>query len=323
MQRHCLGLILVFLCTPAIAEDAREDFRRGNRLLAAGEYDSAITFFNAAIACDPHNPAAYHSRAVAWYYKREYDNAISDCGDALAIDASYVEAYDSRGDAWEAKGSYDRAIADYDTALQIHHRDARAHAGRGLAWYDKREYDKAIKDCSTAIQISPNYAKAYDNRGKARYGKGELDKAIRDFTEAAARDRSFSRAYADRGAAWFSKGDYEKARDDYCWAIGLDPQSVPAHYGFAWLQATCPDPRYRDGKEAVVNATVAVEVSGGKWYGYAAALAAAYAECGNFKNARQWQENAIALAPDDDVKRDGRSRLELYKAGMPYRGQGK
>ena len=47
-------------------------------------------------------------------------------------------------------------------------------------------------------------------------------------------------------------------------------------------------------------------------------LAAAYAEAGEFGKAVEWQQKAVAMAPEN-VKPDFRARLELYEAGKPYR----
>ena len=47
-------------------------------------------------------------------------------------------------------------------------------------------------------------------------------------------------------------------------------------------------------------------------------LAAAYAEMGDFKQAVNWQEKAIAACMKKD-KAEFESRLQLYKEGKPYR----
>ena len=46
-------------------------------------------------------------------------------------------------------------------------------------------------------------------------------------------------------------------------------------------------------------------------------LAAACAECGDFKEAIKWEGKAVELAPADHVA-ECRQRLELYQAHKPY-----
>ena len=93
-----------------------------------------------------------------------------------------------------------------------------------------------------------------------------------------------------------------------------------AYNELAWLQATCPDERYRNGDKAVVNAGYAHLLGDGRTWEFIDTLAAAFAEIGEFSEAVQWQTKAIGLAPE--TKR-GRlqMRLELYKQGKPYRGE--
>ena len=89
----------------------------------------------------------------------------------------------------------------------------------------------------------------------------------------------------------------------------------------AWLLATCPEARYRDGRHAVELATKACELS--EWqYNHVDTLAAAYAEAGDFEQAVRWQQMAIEMASDSG-RDDYRSRLALYKSGKPYREEPK
>ena len=125
-------------------------------------------------------------------------------------------------------------------------------------------------------------------------------------------------AYRSRGLAWSNKKDYEKAIADYNEAIRLDPKYSGAYNGRAWLWATCPDGKFRDGKKAVESATRACEL--GEWKDALVldTLAAAYAESGDFDKAVEWQEKAHKLSPETDKKEWGK-RLDLYKGKKPHR----
>ena len=119
-----------------------------------------------------------------------------------------------------------------------------------------------------------------------------------------------------------ARKEYGRAIADYDRAIRLDPNDARAHNSRAWIQATCPDAKFRDGKTAVESATKACELSGWKAPSHIDTLAAAYAEAGGFDAAVKWQSRAIELASDPKEKDDDRTRLELYRAKKPYRGAG-
>ena len=121
-----------------------------------------------------------------------------------------------------------------------------------------------------------------------------------------------------RGIGLANKKEYDKAIADCNKAIRLDPKYASAYNNRAWLWATCPDAKYRDGKKAVESATKACELSEWKEPNDIGTLAAAYAEAGDFDAAMKWQSKAIALLTDARTRED-RSRLKLYQEKKPYR----
>ncbi len=204
--------------------------------------------------------------------------------------------------------------------------DAKDYINRGNAWRDKGEHDKAIAAFTEAIRLAPNDANAYFNRGLAWRSKGEYDKAIADYNQALAINPNFFQVYVNRGVVWAKKGAYDKAIADCSQTPRIKPNDTNAYNNLAWLQATCPDARYRDGSKAVENANTARQSDGGQHWYFLGTLAAAYAESGDFQKAVEWQAKAIDLAATDKSatekdKAEANSRLELYRQGKPYRDE--
>jgi tetratricopeptide (TPR) repeat protein len=83
--------------------------------------------------------------------------------------------------------------------------------------------------------------------------------------------------------------------------------------------ATCPDPSLRDGKRAVQLATKACELADWEDANDLENLAAAHAECGRFEEAVKWQAKAVELGKGLQDADEARQRLDLYKAGKPFR----
>jgi uncharacterized protein HemY len=89
----------------------------------------------------------------------------------------------------------------------------------------------------------------------------------------------------------------------------------------AWILATCPDAKARNGSEAVQLAERACR-RGGNRPAFLDTLAAAYAEAHRFADSTNAMQRAIALAEatrQTNFLPAFRSRLELYLAGKPYR----
>jgi tetratricopeptide (TPR) repeat protein len=128
-------------------------------------------------------------------------------------------------------------------------------------------------------------------------------------------------SYFNRGFAYSKKGQYDQAISDYNKALEINPRNHDANNGLAWLLATCPNARYRNGAKAVELAKKAVELNPEAIY--LDTLAATYAEVGKFEDAITTQEKAIAqLRKECDIKNlinKFIERLNSYKDHKPWR----
>ena len=194
-----------------------------------------------------------------------------------------------------------------------------AYNNRGWAWICLEVYDRAIADLNEAIRLDPRLALAYDSRACARMKKKAYDKAIMDMNEAIRLDPQKAEYYHGRSRVWQARGELDKALADLDEAIRLDPQDAKSFGLSAWIGATCPDARYRDGTKAVASATKSCELTGWKDAYHLDTLAAACAEAGDFDAAVKWQTQANALFTVAKVKTRGEERLGLYRARKPYR----
>jgi len=159
---------------------------------------------------------------------------------------------------------------------------------------------------------------AYD-RGCAALERKDYDTAIAEFTEAIRLDPESDDAYHNRAHAYADKGEYARAIADYREAIRLAPDDPSSYTSLAWLLATCPKSELRDGKQAVELATRACELAQWRDANDLENLAAAHAECGQFDEAVKWQTKAVALGTGLDNADEARKRIDLYKAGKPFR----
>jgi len=328
-MKRILLMALLFLslmvCVTSLAwTGALDDAKTGLAAAQAGNYDEAIRLYTKAIESgelsQENLSIAYHNRGIAWDDKGDYDKAIVDYTKAIEINPRDANAYHNRGIAWDDKGDYDKAIVDYTKAIEINPRDANAYHNRGLAWQDKGDYERAIADYTRAIEVDPKYASAYYNRGLAWQDKGDYDRAIADYTRALEVDPKHASAYYNRGLAWYAKKDYVKAIADYDKAREINPKDADPYNNLAWLLATCPEGRYRDGKRAIALAQKAVALKDDS--GALDTLAAAYAEAGRFQEAIKTQERAITKLKQEGGTKDlpeFEEHLASYKAGKPWR----
>lgn len=262
-----------------------------------------------------------------------YETRMKNQSEILRAQQSYSESLGRLADQSSEYAEFIRRQAAEDKAT--------AEAIRANRPLDQSTFDSFNRMAASALQR----AQVEDERvlrakEQLAHGKREIElneadlRHLSRLTEKYLRAafRPWARIPADppppsAGAAaafWLRRGDFGRALAEYDRAIKLDVMSHYMHGDYAWILATCPDQRFRDGKKAIASATQACELT--EWRGPMSldTLAAAYAENGDFAQAVAWQQKAIALLPADSPVRAGYlGRLTLYRAGRPYREEPK
>ena len=109
---------------------------------------------------------------------------------------------------------------------------------------------------------------------------------------------------------------------DYAVALKFKPKDNSILNNFAWVLATSPKDKLRDGKRAVELAAKATSLPGGDVPIVLRTLAAAYAESGDFPKAIETAQHAIDLSTaqnNTSLLATLRHEIELYQARTPYR----
>ena len=158
---------------------------------------------------------------------------------------------------------------------------------------------------------------AFNNRGVAYKEIGEIDKALDDFNSAIYYDPKWPAAYVNRSTIEAERGQCHEALADADKAMQLQYWEPRVLSHKAWILATCSDPSVRNAHDAIDLANRALKRRG-DWRAHEA-LAAAYAEAGQFDDAQREEETAIKTAktrPAELSKME--ERLQLYRSGQPY-----
>lgn len=318
------------------------------------DWDAAISAYDEALKLQPGTYAYLNNRANYWNRKREYAKSAADYDAALALAPQAHIPLSNRGSLYFTTRDLDKAIEFYNRSIEAQPDYARGYAGRAAVHRERRELDRAVADADRGVELDGKSPHTLNARGLIRVSLGQRDKAMADFNEALRFDPAFSSAYynragvhldekryhdairdletamrlskgntaayARRAEAWAAVGNWEHARQDLAEALKIDPEYAPAYRSKAWLLATRPDDKQRDGKEALAAATKAVELwkNGGPLF--QEAMAAALAETGDFDGAIAIQSKLVAdLAYIEEKGNAVRKRLEAYKAKKPWR----
>jgi tetratricopeptide (TPR) repeat protein len=193
---------------------------------------------------------------------------------------------------------------------------ARGKARFNRAGLDDAKVNAAIADLDESIRLGPT-SEAHTYRGFAYKRLGDKDKAIAEFDEAIRLNPNEALAWRVRGATYASKAEYAKTLADYTESIRVDPENPDSRHHRVVFRSACMEDKFRDGKQAIEDATKACEMS--EWANslYLSGLAMAYAESGDFDSALKWQQKAIEVS--GSAAGYLTSNLELYKQHKPFR----
>ncbi len=301
-------------------DDAEVHNNLGLALLQKGNVDEAIAQYQKALEIKPDYAGACYNLGEALFQEGKLDEAVAQYQKALQIKPDYAEAHDSLANALLQKGQVDEAIAHYQKALKIKPGYAGACYNLGNALCQKGRVDEAIAYYQKALAIKPDYAEAHDNLGNALCQEGRVDEAIAHYQQALQIKPGYANARINLDNAQIKKGRRD-AITRCQKALQTKPDSVEDLNNLAWLLATCPDARLRDGVQAVNHAERACELTHYGVTPLVGTLAAAYAEAGRYDDAMAAAQKACALATaagERELLETNQKLLALYRAHQPY-----
>ncbi len=289
---------------------------RGNIWLSKDNPDRALADYEQAIRLSPDDAFYYAGAARAWLNKKDADQALSIAAEGIRRDPRLPSLYRVRRDAYKEKKDYLNAYFDYRRARKLD----QGSQGGAFGLIDMSEGELLLSSAAEAdlAAFQPRDFEEFADLAQAWRNKGKYARAIADFDIAVREKDSDGRLRLGRGECRDRVGQYAEALTDYEAAMRLDPEEWFAFTDAALLLASCPDAAIRNGPRAIELALKACDLCGGIDSEALAALAAAYAETGDFEKAVATQREALDAAFQNE-KAAYQQRLELYQSGKPYR----
>ncbi len=300
---------------------------RGSILFQLKQSEKAIESYNKAIQLQPGDVGPYISRARARAQMKDTKGALEDFETALKIDPESIGVRLARARVYQQAGDLKSAKADVEAALKIRpDLPDRIQAEALLASIaaDAGDIDEAIAECEKLLEIMPKNPNLLMEIGMLYQFSKRSHKAIEKYTEAIANsEKKNELLYRNRGDAYLNIGKHAEAIKDYEEAIKLKPDDSGILNNFAWVLATSPDDKLRDGKRSVEMGLKACQLTQYEQPHILSTLAAGYAESGDFDNAQKWSAKAVELAartPDNaEIREQLQKELDNYKQHKPTR----
>jgi tetratricopeptide (TPR) repeat protein len=321
-----------------------------------GHPQEAIEMCKRALRVQPDYAAGHYNLAVTYFTMGRFQEAVGAYAEALRIKPSDPEMRTNLGIALSRLGRVDDAIRQYTEALRRRPDHAPAHVQLCGAYGIVGRHQDAREACRSALKIEPDSAEARHNLGVACFSLGRYQEAVEAYRETLRINPGYAEAHRNLGAAYFKLARFEDAAAAYGRAVRLRPDGAESHVGLggalarlgrvdeavahysaalrlkpdqvdalnnlAWMRATSPNSRIRNGPEAVRLATLACERTAYKNATLLDTLSAAYAESGKFADAVRTATRGLELARTSgqaETAAEIGQRLELYRAGRGFR----
>ncbi|HVX10232.1 MAG TPA: tetratricopeptide repeat protein [Pirellulales bacterium] len=334
---------------PENAEIVRE---RGTIYLGLNRIDDALADFDAALKVDEDDAATHEARGIALgllqRYKEaresfsrmaelspesampllqrarmnalmeKFDESVEDATRALEIDPDNVDGLIIKSQALALAGKAAEAIADADRALELKPDSDDVVRIWAMVTEKAGNTDTAIEELRKQVEFNPDDSVAWLQLGLLYGAEHQSLKAIDAFTAAIKTDREREFAYQVRADTYLGRGMQKEAIADYEQSLKLDETNSGVLNNLAWVLATSTEGSLRDGGRAIALATKACELTHYKQAHILSTLAAAYAETGDFKTAKEWSQKSVDIG-DEKLKDQLRKELASYEREEPWR----
>ncbi|MBN2578477.1 MAG: DUF1080 domain-containing protein [Pirellulales bacterium] len=287
-------------------------------LMQMKKYDEAQTALDEAHRLAPKMPIPLVQKAQIHILQKKLDAALEDLTKAYDLDFGNVQILLLRSRIYAEKGNRKKALEDAEEAFRL--RPYNPEITRVLA-------AQLVEDKKTgkALKLLKELQKRHPDDPLTVYQRGLILVQEKKSAQAAALYTDFLKEHPDaslliraRGDALLNVGKHAEALADYEKAYALEPEDSGLLNNFAWVLATSPEEKLRNGKKAVELATKACELTNYKLPHILSTLAAAYAESGDFENARKWIAKALEIG-DEENDAELKKEAENYQADKPVR----
>jgi tetratricopeptide (TPR) repeat protein len=279
-----------------------------------------ITLFKHALdVTKKNNSSCYFSLGCALWHSGDLDGAVRNFREALQVEPKYkwelnpLMVHHNLGCVFLALGKPAEAEIQFKAALPLEPQIAFAHKYLGDALSEQGKEAEAEVEFTTALQLEPG--------NPLLFQKIEASRTLAKLC-ATLKTQVTPETLVQIAEIQTILEQFQPAAGHYSDALKLKPDDSEILNNMAWLLATCPDQKVRDGNQAVKLAKYACELTGWQKTVYLGTLGAAYAEAGKFDEAIATAQRACALAiknGETDIMQRNQELLGLYRAHKPVR----
>lgn len=192
---------------------------------------------------------------------------------------------------------------------------------RAIASLEAKQVKAALTDLRVVLKSAPESRTLRLLLATCQHLDGRDAEAIETLTNLLEEYPQDLRIREMRANYYEARGEYPQAVLDFAMILAREPDNQGVLNNLAWILATAPQDRIRNGAKAVELANKACKLSDYQVPYQLSTLAAAYAEKGEFDEACEWSARALQLAKDQRLATVGvyEAELDCFLLDRPWR----
>jgi tetratricopeptide (TPR) repeat protein len=299
----------------------RPHYNLGLGLATLGEREEAARHYREALRLDPGFALAHYNLGVVLIGLGRREPAIEQFEAAIRHDPALAPAHFNLAAARGEQGDRGSAIRHFQQVLDLEPDFKPSPRYRvGLLLIEAGQFEEAVDSLKAVLSQEPDNASFHYQLGRARAAQGRWVDAERYFVKTIRLQPGAVRGYSSLGRVLDKQGRHQEAQQQYQQALRLNPTWPQTTGQRAWLLATHPQRRRRNGLLAVELAEAACAATGQRDARLLDVLASAYAEMGRFEQAQATARQALALAgTHQQLHQEIAARLKLFQDRRPFR----
>ena len=290
-------------------------------LAIQGQIHRAVIEAAKAVDADPSDAIARGSHALCLTELGRDEEAIKEAERAIELSPDDPAVHFDLAIATK-RSNPDRANAEARRAIELGPENSSGYQFLMSCLLEEHGYTKAEDLGREWLAVSPYDATAHSALGSALAETGDLASASQHLGYAMMLQPNSEQAYAKLHQILLSLAKTPDGSQQLRHIAANAPDSPRMLDELAWLFATYPDSKSRDGPEAVRLAERACALTDRRFPAFLDTLAAAYAEAGDFARATAAGGEALNRARsngDTDAVKLSENILASLRANRPYR----
>jgi Tfp pilus assembly protein PilF len=277
------------------------------------------TLFRHALSIDPSNYFAHSAYGCYLRDLGQLEQARRECQEAVHITPTYVLGYEFLSGILDLEGKRDAAMSALRDALKIRPDFSGARCDLAKLLLERNDYFQAEAELEKGLELDPTDAGLHLYLGHALASQRKYDAAEEHFAQSARLAPRDPASHFRWALALAAQHKIPEAIAQYRAALKIQPDFADALNNLAWLLSASPDPRLRDGAQAVDLSSRACELTQTNDAIKIEALANACAETGRFEEAVTWTQKGSQVALSHGQTNLAEQMLELEKLYRAHR----